>query len=194
MRQTSRNLRCNHQHHLPNSNSSPFNDARFMELMDREVKQIDGHYQLPLPLKNPKLELPNNWMMVQRRVNQLERRFRRDDSYFQYYKTFVDDMLAKEYAKKSTSPAPLGKTWYIPHHSIFNPNKPDKTRVVFDCSVEVGGELIIRNLMTDPDFTNQLIGVLVRFRGEHVAIMADIEAVFYQVKVAEKHRGFLQFL
>ena len=32
-----------------------FNDARFMEVMDREVTQIDGHYQLPLPLKNPKL-------------------------------------------------------------------------------------------------------------------------------------------
>ena len=63
--------------------------------MDREVKQTDGHYQLPLSSKNPKLELSNNWMMVERRINQLERKFRRDDSYFQYYKTFMDDMLAK---------------------------------------------------------------------------------------------------
>ena len=116
-----------------------FNDARFMELMDREVEHIDGHYQLPLPLKNPKLELPNNRMMVERRIKQLERRFRRDDSYFQYYKTFMDDMLTKGYAKKSASPAPLGKTWYIPHHGVFNPNKPGKIRVVFDCSAEVDG-------------------------------------------------------
>ena len=171
-----------------------FNDARFMELMDREVEHIDGHYQLPLPLKNPKLELPNNRMMVERRIKQLERRFRRDDSYFQYYKTFMDDMLTKGYAKKSASPAPLGKTWYIPHHGVFNPNKPGKIRVVFDCSAEVGGESINRNLLTGPDLTNQLIGVLIRFREEHVAIMADIEAMFYQVKVAEKHRSFLRFL
>ena len=41
-----------------------FNDARFIELMDREIKQIDCHYQFPLPLKNPKFELPNNWTMV----------------------------------------------------------------------------------------------------------------------------------
>ena len=41
-----------------------FNDARFTELMDQEIKQIHGHYQLPLPLKNPKLELPNNRMMI----------------------------------------------------------------------------------------------------------------------------------
>ena len=47
-----------------------------MELMDIEVKQIDGHCQLPLAFKNSKLELSNNWMMVARRISQLERRFR----------------------------------------------------------------------------------------------------------------------
>ena len=52
----------------------------------------------------------------------------------------MDDMLTKGYAKKSTPPAPLGKTWYIPHHGVFNPNKSGKIRVVFDCSAEVGGE------------------------------------------------------
>ena len=45
-----------------------FNDAKLMELMDREVKHIGGHYQLPLPLKNPKLEPPNNRVMVERRI------------------------------------------------------------------------------------------------------------------------------
>ena len=75
----------------------------------------------------------------------------------------MDEMLAKEYAKKSTSPASLGKTWYIPHHGVFSPNKPGKIRVVFDCSLEVGGESINRNLLAGPDLTNQLIGVLIRF-------------------------------
>ena len=162
--------------------------------MDRKVKHIGGHYQLPLPLKNPKLELPNSRMMVERRINQLERRFKRDDPSFQYYKTFMDDMLAKGYAKKSTSPAPLRKTWYIPHHGVFNPNKPGKIRVLFDCSAEVGGESVNRNLFTGLDLTNQLIGVLIQFREEHVALTADIEAMFFQVKVAEKHRSFLRFL
>ena len=87
-----------------------FNDAKFFDLMDRKVKQSDGHYQLPLPLKHPKLELPNNQIMVERKINQLERRFRRDDFYFQYYKTLMDDMLVKCYAKKSSPPAPLENT------------------------------------------------------------------------------------
>ena len=49
------------------------------------------------------------YQMVERKINQSERRCRRDDSYFQYYKTFVDDMLAKGHTKKSTSPTSLGR-------------------------------------------------------------------------------------
>ena len=97
----------------------------------------------------------------------------------------MDDMLAKGHAKKSTSPALLGKIWHIPDHGVFHLNKPGKIRMVFDCSAEVGGESINRNLMTGPDLTNQLIGVIIQFQDENVAIMTDIEAVLYEVKVAE---------
>ena len=48
--------------------------------------------------------------------------------------------------------------------------------------------------MTFPDLTNQLIGVLIRFREERVTIMADIEAMFHLVKVVEKYRSSFQFL
>ena len=41
-------------------------------------------------------------MIVKNRINQLERIFRRNDSYLQHFQTFMDDMLAKGYAKKST--------------------------------------------------------------------------------------------
>ena len=101
--------------------------------------------------------------MVEKKINQLERKFRRDDSYFQYRKIFMEDMLAKGYANKSTSPAPLGKNWCIPHHGVFNPSKPGNIRLVFHCLAEVGRESTNRNLMTYPDITNQLIGVLIQF-------------------------------
>ena len=44
------------------------------------------------------------------------------------------------------------------------------------------------------DLTNQLVGVLVRFRVGSVAFMANIQAMFYQGKVPEKQRSFLRFL
>ena len=42
--------------------------------------------------------------------------------------------------------------------------------------------------------TNSLLEVLLRFRQEHVAIMADIEAMFHQVHVTQRDRDALRFL
>jgi len=44
-----------------------------------------------------------------------------------------------------------------------------------------------------PDFLNSLVEVLVRFRLEKVAVVADIEQMFYQVHVSPKDRKFLRF-
>ena len=41
---------------------------------------------------------------------------------------------------------------------------------------------------------NQLVRVLRRFRVGPVAFMANIQAMFYQVKVLEKQKSFLKFL
>ena len=42
--------------------------------------------------------------------------------------------------------------------------------------------------------TNQLVGVLTRFREEQVALIADIEAMFHQVRVPEDQSSLLRFL
>ena len=49
-------------------------------------------------------------------------------------------------------------------------------------------------MLSGPDLTSQLVGVLTRFRVGPVAFMADIQAMLYQVKVPEKQRSFLIFL
>ena len=45
-----------------------------------------------------------------------------------------------------------------------------------------------------PDLTNQIVGILPRFREGRVAFMEDIEAMFYQVRVPEEHRSLSRFL
>ena len=86
------------------------------------------------------------------------------------------------------------KVWYIPHHAVFHPSNPEKIRVVFDCSAEWHGISVSKSLISRPDLTNQIIGVLIKFREEPVAAMTDVEAMFYQVFVVEKHRSLLSFL
>ncbi|XP_064077710.1 uncharacterized protein LOC135195384 [Macrobrachium nipponense] len=42
--------------------------------------------------------------------------------------------------------------------------------------------------------TNSLVGVLIRFRLERVALMGDIESMFYQVQVPKVQHKYLRFL
>ena len=72
-------------------------------------------------------------------------------------------MLVKGYAKQSEVVL-SGKTLYIPHHGVYHPSKPGKFRVVFNCNAEFQGKSINRQLLSGPDLTNQIIGIMTRFR------------------------------
>ena len=77
---------------------------------------------------------------------------------------------------------------------MFHPQKPDKVRVVFDCSAKHRDVSLNDQLLQGPDLTNSLVGVLTRFREEPVALIADIEAMFYQVRVPPSDCDALRFL
>ena len=63
-------------------------------------------------------------------------------------------------------------------------------RVVFDCAATYQGMSLNKSLLQGPDMTNTLLGVLLRFRQDDIAIMADIESMFYQVKVPKADCDF----
>ena len=172
-------------------------DRRFMAKVTGGITHCsDGHYELPLPLRNESLALPNNEKLAAHRLQQLKLRFRRDEKYKKDYSVFMNDMIKKGYAEKipKNEVKQDGRIWYLPHHGVFHPHKPDKIRVVFDCSAEYKGEALNKHLLQGPDLANKLVGVLVRFRREPVAFMADIEAMFLQVHVTEHCRDLLRFL
>ena len=157
-------------------------DKRFLNLMNRTTRMVSGHYELPLPFKNDDTTLPNNRYQALQRLKHLKNKFQRNLTFCSHYKEFTNTLMRNGYAKKSADSATEGKCWYIPHHGVYNENKPNKIRSLNN------------ELMSGPDLTNQIIGVLIRFRQEPIAIMANIESMFYQVRVPEKHQNFLRFL
>ena len=76
------------------------------------------------------------------------------------------------------------RIWYLPHHPVLN--KPGKTRVVSDCAAKHKGTSLNDQLLSGqwPDLTNSIVGVLMRFREEQVALSADIECMFHQIREA----------
>ncbi len=136
--------------------------------------------------------LPNNFSLVKQRKLGLKRRFQRDEQFYQEYVAFVKEMINKGYAEQVPTrqlKGDSGKVWYISHHGVRHPRKRN-LRVVFDCGAAFKGT----SLNQGTNFTSTLLGVLLRFRQESVAVMGDIQAMFYQVRVAEEPRDFLRFL
>ena len=172
-------------------------DLKFLNIMEKNVVMKDGHYQLPLPFRNPDVEFVNNRSHVLQRANWLKNKLLKNGKMLDDYRDFMNNLLKKGYAIPTPSSqlkSPKGKGWYIPHFGVYHPMKPGKIRVVFDCSATSSGMSLNKELMQGPDLTSKLIGVLNRFRLEDVGIMADIEAMFYQVQIPEEHRTFLRFL
>lgn len=52
--------------------------------------------------------------------------------------------------------------WYIPHHGVYHPKKPNKIRVVFNCAAVHEGVSLNKHLLQGPDLTNNLTGVQCR--------------------------------
>ena len=171
-------------------------ERRFMQNAEK-IQFKFGHYEIPLPFKNPEALVPNNKSQALSRVGWLKKRLEKDSKLSDDYRAFMSDLLAKGYARKvppvQASPDD-GKAWYIPHHGVYHPHKPDKIRVVFNCSAKFKGLSLNSMLHKGPDLTNSLVGVLTRFREDRVAVMADIEAMFYQVRVPDRDSSSLRFL
>ncbi|KAL8579332.1 hypothetical protein ACOMHN_010916 [Nucella lapillus] len=180
----------------PNEQPLSQEDHRFMKILTENIKiNDDGHYELPLPFKQDEPRLPNNRHVALRRLMSLKRRFQKDDIHFQLYKTFVQEMIERGDAEIIPNDEPQrNSTWYIPHHGVYNPNKPGKVRVVFDCAARCQGTCLNDHLLTGPDLMNSLIGVLCRFRLKPVAISCDVKRMFHQFHVAPQHRDYLRFL
>ena len=126
-------------------------DKQFIKRMDENVKFIDGHYELPLPLKNPDIHVPNNLPQAIKRLDYLKRKMLKNEKFKNDYAAFMKNIIEKGYAKRVKNAANKpGKTWYIPHHGVYHPKKPEKIRVVFDCSAVYNGVSLNTQLLQGP--------------------------------------------
>ncbi|XP_071481344.1 uncharacterized protein [Diadema antillarum] len=181
-------------------------DRRALQIMKESATIIDGHYEVGLPWRHYPPSLPNNRHLAQARLRYLKKKLEKDDMLHSKYTATVEDYVTKGYAEKVPTQKQenqqSGKNteertsgiWYLPHHAVVHPQKPEKVRVVFDCAAKCQGTSLNDELLQGPDLTNNLVGVLLRFRQEPIAVVSDVEAMFHQVKVPKRDCDALRFL
>ena len=113
------------------------NDRYAMKILEESQQYKDGHYQVGLLWRPGTPNLKSNYQQALHRLQTSKRRMQKDERFHNMYTTTMENYIAKGYARPLTNQEKYRDAkdcWYLPHHAVFHPCKPNKIRVVFDCA------------------------------------------------------------
>lgn len=109
------------------------------------------------------------------------------------FSAFMKQMFKNTHAELPPTLKMDEECWYLPLFGVYHPQKVDQIHVVFDSSEKHGDASLNEALFTGPDLNNSLLGVLVHFSKEPIAITADIQQMFYCFVVRKDLQNYLKF-
>ena len=81
--------------------------------------------------------------------------------------------------------------WFLPHFPVICEDKATtKFKSVFDSAAKFKGHSLNDMMHAGPKLQNDLVGILICFRPESVALVGDICEMFLQLGLAEKDRPY----
>ena len=171
-------------------------DKKELQLIERGLKYDSGikRWIASYPWIRDARELPNNYIAAFGHLKALERRLlKMPKGCASMYSQQMDDLLQRNFARKLTDQEMAqyhGPVYYLPHHGIYKATSASTPlRIVCNSSATFKGNRINDFWAKGPDVLNSLLGVLLRFREERVAIQGDISKMYNSVLlgVVEQH-------
>ena len=117
-------------------------DTMAFEILTSSIRNVGARFELALPWKHPRKELPNNRAGALQRLKSVEKRLLKDPIIAERYVTAIEKYVFDGHAcllPTTEVQGQKGRVWYLPHHYVINPNKPNKIRVVFDGAAKFQG-------------------------------------------------------
>ena len=150
------------------------------------------------PWKWDPCELPDNREAVLRNLKSTERRLKRDPELALIYKKGIKDMIDRKVCRKLSEDEVnnyKGPVYYIAHHAVLKPSSTTTPcRIVFNSSANYKGHVLNDYYMKGPDMLNNMLGVLIRFREERIAMLGDISKMYHSIKIPFKDQMTHRFL
>ena len=169
------------------------NDEHALKILEDTSCLINGRWEVGLLWKDENFSLPNSRLNALNRLYLLERKLDRNPQYANLYYKEMNRLLELGFAKKTDSP-PKNPIWYLPHFGVTNINKPGKVRLVFDAAAKSNKVSFNDFLLRGPDLLENLLGVIMRFRQNLIAIKGDMRDMFLKIKICEKDQDAQRFL
>ena len=174
-------------------------DDKILEDFNESVRKINGRYHVKWPWKNEYPDLPENYTLAYGRLKSTIKRLTNNDKNFlDSYDDIINNQLKKGIIEKiDDKHLSNGSVHYIPHHAVMTPSKSTtKIRIVYDASAKSrkGNQSLNECMHRGPVLIEDLCGLLLRFRTNKIALVADIEKAFLQIALQETERDVTRFL
>ena len=108
-------------------------ELQAQKMLESTAKFTGERYEEGMLWSEPEPNLPNNYSSALGQLHSLERRLQRDPNLIKLYQNSIHTDVEKGFIKildESDVKGNCGNEWYLPHHSVLNPNKPGKVRRV----------------------------------------------------------------
>ena len=168
-------------------------EGHFVSTFERDEH---GKFLIELPFKDCEFNFGHSRKFALSRFHGLEKRFSQNLKLKSMYSDFVFEYLDVnffEIVPKDEHNKP--DCYYLPHHGVLKESSlTTKLRTVFDGTAAPSGCQSINSVLyTGPKQHTDLFVMLLKFRLYAVALIADIERMFCQIKVKPKDRDCLRF-
>ena len=112
---------------------------RAPETSERTVKHVCDRYEVGILWREGEVKFPDNGLMAEKRLESTERKLKHDEEVAKKYCDIIEDYVYKGYVRKLTpeeASVSTPKQWFLPRHTVRNPNKPYKVWIVMDASCQ----------------------------------------------------------
>ncbi|XP_055543105.1 uncharacterized protein LOC129728679 [Wyeomyia smithii] len=171
-------------------------DERAQKLLKMLTCWKGGKYESGLLWKYDNPRLPASREMALKRWRCLERRMENDPKLSDVLNAKIADYVSQGYIRRLTNEelnTQHSRIWYLPVFPVVNPNKPLKTRLVWDAAAKAFGVSLNSVLLKGPDLLTSLLGVLIQFREYRVAVCGDLREMYHQIQMREEDQQCQRF-
>ena len=99
-------------------------DEKSLQIFNSGIKRTDdGHFEMPLPLLEEDIALPNNRCIVEKRLAGLRKRLVKDEQCRADYTKFMEGIIDNGFEEKCDDSTPPVEVWYMPHQGVYHPTR-----------------------------------------------------------------------
>ena len=159
----------------------------------------EGRYQVRLPFRENVVVLGNSMSKACSQLRRVLANLQKDPRVHEMYNDFLQEYLDLSHMckiPKSRRSSNNAESYYLPHHHVLKEDKTTtKLRVVFNGSaVTSSGVSLNDKLLQGPVVQDSLFSLLIRFRLNPVAFIADIEKMYRQILIHPDDQPYQRIL